>query len=448
MIDKSRESEAMESHRPWPKTVRLRHTASEKQSNEFSLSSFSTSLFDFSTGNFRAKEIRGLLHLFPDFSHLEFDLHKKYKEVAPATLAFIQQRCREVTSELARLDLNIQVTSYISHLRTFAMLYVQLLFDEFPERNIHKLFDEMLEMAVQKLFTEMPKKDVLNLLHKVCWPPISGVECLDGLYSFCQTYVGGSVGGAVKLKEPGFVLLLRNMLRMKIPSLLIMPRVIKSSLSLGLLMPLGFEINNPALLLAGNWSQLCATCKIVRLLRGIKKNCSDFLINGYNDDVALWDVSISFVILKKLFHLFPFNLVHHLSEKDNQELIISLLMACVLLRLLIGGLIPFILNYNRGDDVATVNNGTYIGFMAFMSLGTILSWTILPASKIVRDDGTRCTNILYSNVAKAGAIPILIDLLHDETEELRDNVAEALANFYEDHFYFVELLSCFQVGIG
>lgn len=65
----------------------------------------------------------------------------------------------------------------------------------------------------------------------------------------------------------------------------------------------------------------------------------------------------------------------------------------------IGGLIPFILNYHRGDDAVTVNDGTYIGFMAFMSLGAILSLTILPASKVVRDDGTRCANILYSNVA-------------------------------------------------
>lgn len=64
----------------------------------------------------------------------------------------------------------------------------------------------------------------------------------------------------------------------------------------------------------------------------------------------------------------------------------------------IGGLIPFILNYHRGDSAATVSDGTYIGFMAFMSLGAVLSLTILPASKVVRDDGTRCTNMLYSNV--------------------------------------------------
>ncbi|KAJ1408280.1 hypothetical protein SESBI_23560, partial [Sesbania bispinosa] len=111
MIDKARESEVMESHRPWPKTVRLRHTASKEQSDESSSSSFSTSLFNFSIGNFRTKETHGLLHLFPDFSllrdYLESELHKKYKEAVLATFAFVEQRYREVTPELARLDSNI-----------------------------------------------------------------------------------------------------------------------------------------------------------------------------------------------------------------------------------------------------------------------------------------------------------------------------------------------------
>ncbi|XP_061356641.1 UNC93-like protein 1 [Gastrolobium bilobum] len=65
----------------------------------------------------------------------------------------------------------------------------------------------------------------------------------------------------------------------------------------------------------------------------------------------------------------------------------------------IGGLIPFISNYHRGNNAASVNDGTYIGFMVFMSVGAILSMSILPASKVIRDDGTRCTNMLYSNVA-------------------------------------------------
>lgn len=64
----------------------------------------------------------------------------------------------------------------------------------------------------------------------------------------------------------------------------------------------------------------------------------------------------------------------------------------------IGGLIPFILNYHR-SEAASVNDATYIGFMCFMSLGTLLSLATLPASKVVRDDGSSCTNVLYSNVS-------------------------------------------------
>ncbi|XP_061339152.1 UNC93-like protein 1 [Gastrolobium bilobum] len=64
----------------------------------------------------------------------------------------------------------------------------------------------------------------------------------------------------------------------------------------------------------------------------------------------------------------------------------------------IGGLIPFMLNYHR-SEAASVNDGTYIGFMGFMSAGAFLSLAILPASKVVRDDGTKCTNMLYTNVS-------------------------------------------------
>ena len=64
----------------------------------------------------------------------------------------------------------------------------------------------------------------------------------------------------------------------------------------------------------------------------------------------------------------------------------------------IGGLIPFVFNFNR-SEAASVNDGTYIGFMAFMAAGTLLSLAILPPSKVVRDDGTRCSNIKHSNVS-------------------------------------------------
>ncbi|XP_047327553.1 UNC93-like protein 1 [Impatiens glandulifera] len=66
-----------------------------------------------------------------------------------------------------------------------------------------------------------------------------------------------------------------------------------------------------------------------------------------------------------------------------------------------GGLIPFILNYHRTAD--SVNDGTYIGFMAFMSAGTLLSLVILHPSKVIRNDGSGCTNIKYSSVAVESA---------------------------------------------
>ncbi|KAJ9675101.1 hypothetical protein PVL29_024163 [Vitis rotundifolia] len=64
----------------------------------------------------------------------------------------------------------------------------------------------------------------------------------------------------------------------------------------------------------------------------------------------------------------------------------------------IGWLIPFILNDNR-SEVAFVNDGTYIGFMCFMSAGTVLTLVILHPSCVVQDDGIHCTNIKYSDVS-------------------------------------------------
>ncbi|KAG4980681.1 hypothetical protein AAZX31_12G141300 [Glycine max] len=55
--------------------------------------------------------------------YLESELQKKYKEAAPATLALLEQRCSELTSELARMDSKIQATSDVSHLRKSAMLH-------------------------------------------------------------------------------------------------------------------------------------------------------------------------------------------------------------------------------------------------------------------------------------------------------------------------------------
>lgn len=63
---------------------------------------------------------------------------------------------------------------------------------------------------------------------------------------------------------------------------------------------------------------------------------------------------------------------------------------------LIGGIIPFVLNYDR-TKVESVNDATYITFMCFMSTGALLSFSILHPSRVIRNDGTRCTNVKYSN---------------------------------------------------
>uniref|UniRef100_A0A7N0VL48 UNC93-like protein 1 n=1 Tax=Kalanchoe fedtschenkoi TaxID=63787 RepID=A0A7N0VL48_KALFE len=56
------------------------------------------------------------------------------------------------------------------------------------------------------------------------------------------------------------------------------------------------------------------------------------------------------------------------------------------------------MNYNRTDAVS-VNDGTYIGFMLFMALGAILSLAILHPSRVIREDGTRCSDMKYSMVS-------------------------------------------------
>jgi len=52
--------------------------------------------------------------------------------------------------------------------------------------------------------------------------------------------------------------------------------------------------------------------------------------------------------------------------------------------------------YTTGSDSPT---GTNIEIMCFMTAGTLLSLSLLPPSKVVRDDGTHCTNIKYSKVS-------------------------------------------------
>ncbi|KAL5568065.1 hypothetical protein UlMin_024640 [Ulmus minor] len=83
---------------------------------------------------------------------------------------------------------------------------------------------------------------------------------------------------------------------------------------------------------------------------------------------------------------------------DRKGTYISIFWSIFNLGGVIGGLIPFFLNYHR-TEAASVNDATYIGFMCFMSVGALLSLAILPPSKVIRDDGSRCTNIKYSSVS-------------------------------------------------
>lgn len=83
---------------------------------------------------------------------------------------------------------------------------------------------------------------------------------------------------------------------------------------------------------------------------------------------------------------------------DRKGTFISLFWSIFNMGGVIGGLIPFVLNYHR-TKAASVNDGTYIAFMCFMLFGALLSLVILPPSHVIRDDGTRCTNIKYSNVS-------------------------------------------------
>lgn len=55
---------------------------------------------------------------------LESELQKRYKDAAPATLALLEQRCSEVTDDMLRMDMKIQATSDVAHLRKVAMLYM------------------------------------------------------------------------------------------------------------------------------------------------------------------------------------------------------------------------------------------------------------------------------------------------------------------------------------
>ncbi|KAK4439181.1 Dynamin-related protein 5A [Sesamum alatum] len=91
--------------------------------------------------------------------YLESELQKKYKEAAPATLAILEQRCSEVTADLARMESKIKATSDVAHLRKSAMLHAASLCnhleallegaaDPAPERWGRTTEEEKLESGI------------------------------------------------------------------------------------------------------------------------------------------------------------------------------------------------------------------------------------------------------------------------------------------------------------
>ncbi|KAJ9153577.1 hypothetical protein P3X46_027004 [Hevea brasiliensis] len=73
-------------------------------------------------GGFDEEKFRPYIGFSSLRDYLESELQKRYKEAAPATLALLEQRCSEVTSELAKMDSKILATSDVAQLRRSAML--------------------------------------------------------------------------------------------------------------------------------------------------------------------------------------------------------------------------------------------------------------------------------------------------------------------------------------
>ncbi|XP_015583690.1 dynamin-related protein 5A isoform X2 [Ricinus communis] len=74
-------------------------------------------------GGFDEEKFRPYIGFSSLRDYLESELQKRYKEAAPATLALLEERCCQVTTELAKMDSKIQATSDVAHLRRSAMLH-------------------------------------------------------------------------------------------------------------------------------------------------------------------------------------------------------------------------------------------------------------------------------------------------------------------------------------
>ncbi|XP_020084010.1 UNC93-like protein 1 [Ananas comosus] len=73
----------------------------------------------------------------------------------------------------------------------------------------------------------------------------------------------------------------------------------------------------------------------------------------------------------------------------------------------LGGLLPFLINYSRPATAASLGDATYVAFVAFMACGALLSLAVLPPSRVVRDDGSRPSDDAYYPDARAELLRIL-----------------------------------------
>ncbi|XP_050371178.1 dynamin-related protein 5A [Argentina anserina] len=110
-------------------------------------------------GGFDEEKFRPYIGFGSLREYLESELQKRYKEAAPATLALLEERCCQVTTELAMLDSKIQATSDVSQLRRSAMLYTASISnhvgalidgaaDPSPEQWGKTTFDERSESGI------------------------------------------------------------------------------------------------------------------------------------------------------------------------------------------------------------------------------------------------------------------------------------------------------------
>ncbi|XP_019153811.1 PREDICTED: dynamin-related protein 5A [Ipomoea nil] len=78
-------------------------------------------------GGFDEEKYRSYIGFGSLRDYLETELQRRYKEATPATLALLEQRCSEVTADLARMDSKIQATSDVAHLRRSSLLHAAAL---------------------------------------------------------------------------------------------------------------------------------------------------------------------------------------------------------------------------------------------------------------------------------------------------------------------------------